>query len=51
MTRYIARAEHGGWDGILHGGVMFALMDEALGWAHYYHLAVVQQRLSGSSIS
>jgi len=33
---YIARAEHGGWNGILHGGVTFSLMDEALGWALYY---------------
>jgi len=33
---YKARAEHGGWSGILHGGVTFALMDEAFGWALYY---------------
>ncbi len=33
---YTARAEHIGWPGILHGGVTFALMDEALGWAVYF---------------
>ena len=36
VARYLARPEHGGWNGILHGGVTFALMDEALGWALYY---------------
>ena len=34
---YTARAEHGGWPGIVHGGVTFSLMDEALGWALYFH--------------
>ncbi len=34
---YTARAEHGGWPGILHGGVTFSLMDEALGWSLYFH--------------
>jgi acyl-coenzyme A thioesterase PaaI-like protein len=33
---YTARPEHTGWRGILHGGLTFALMDEALGWALYY---------------
>ena len=33
---YTARAEHVGWPGILHGGVTFSLMDEALGWAVYF---------------
>ena len=32
---YTARAEHCGWPGLLHGGVAFALMDEALAWALY----------------
>ncbi len=33
---YTARAEHGGWSGILHGGVTFSLMDEALGWSLFF---------------
>jgi acyl-coenzyme A thioesterase PaaI-like protein len=34
---YVARDEHGGWPGVLHGGVALALMDEALGWSLYFH--------------
>ena len=33
---YTARAEHCGWPGLLHGGVAFALMDEALAYALYF---------------
>ena len=33
---YTARAEHCGWPRLLHGGVAFALMDEALAWACYF---------------
>jgi len=33
---YTARVEHAGWPGILHGGVTFTLMDEALGWAVHF---------------
>jgi len=33
---YTARAEHAGWPGMLHGGVTFSLMDEALGWAVHF---------------
>ena len=33
---YTARAEHTGWPGIMHGGVAFLLMDEALAWALYF---------------
>jgi acyl-coenzyme A thioesterase PaaI-like protein len=34
--KYTARAEHCGWPGMLHGGVAFALMDEALAYALYF---------------
>ncbi len=30
---YVARAEHEGWPGIIHGGLLFTLMDEAVAWA------------------
>lgn len=33
---YTAQAEHEGWPGIMHGGMTFTLMDEALGWAVYF---------------
>jgi acyl-coenzyme A thioesterase PaaI-like protein len=36
-ARYVAIDEHGGWPGVLHGGVLLALMDEALGWSLYFH--------------
>ena len=32
-TTYRARPEHDGWPGMLHGGVLFALLDDAVGWA------------------
>jgi acyl-coenzyme A thioesterase PaaI-like protein/quercetin dioxygenase-like cupin family protein len=32
-TRYVARPEHEGWPGLLHGGVLFSLLDDAAGWA------------------
>jgi acyl-coenzyme A thioesterase PaaI-like protein len=32
-AEYVAREEHCGWPGILHGGVAFTLMDEALAYA------------------
>jgi acyl-coenzyme A thioesterase PaaI-like protein len=36
-AEYTARAEHCGWPGLLHGGITFALMDEALAYALYMH--------------
>jgi uncharacterized protein (TIGR00369 family) len=46
QAAYTARPEHGGWNGILHGGVTFALMDEAFGWSLYYQgLAAVTARV------
>src|SRR5258708_21579695 len=33
---YTARPEHAGLPGLLHGGVTFSLMDEALGWAVHF---------------
>ncbi len=35
-ARYTARREHEGWPGIVHGGLLFTLMDEALAWALAY---------------
>ena len=34
---YTAREHHAGWPGMLHGGLSLALMDEAFGWALYFH--------------
>lgn len=33
---YTAREEHCGWPGVLHGGMAFTLMDEALAYALYF---------------
>ncbi len=35
-AQYTARKEHCGWPGLLHGGVAFAMMDEALAYALYF---------------
>ncbi len=35
-AEYTARPEHTGWPGIVHGGLLFTLMDEALAWALAY---------------
>jgi uncharacterized protein (TIGR00369 family) len=34
-AEYVAQKEHCGWPGLLHGGVTFALMDEAFAYALY----------------
>ncbi len=36
VTRYTARAEHVGWPDVIHGGLLFTLMDEAVAWAVIY---------------
>lgn len=33
---YVARSEHAGWPSIIHGGLIFTLMDEAVAWACTY---------------
>ncbi len=33
---YVAQPEHCGWPGMVHGGIVFALMDEALAYALYF---------------
>ncbi len=32
-AEYVARAEHVGWPEVIHGGLLFTLMDEAVAWA------------------
>jgi uncharacterized protein (TIGR00369 family) len=33
---YTAHPEHAGWPGVIHGGLLFTLMDEAVAWACRY---------------
>ncbi len=35
-AEYQAQPEHAGWPGIIHGGLLFTLMDEAVAWACTY---------------
>ncbi len=35
-AEYTARAEHCGWPDMIHGGLLFTLMDEAVAWALVY---------------
>lgn len=46
---YTARVEHDGWPGLLHGGITFALMDEAVAWAAFFQgLRAVTARVEAS---
>jgi acyl-coenzyme A thioesterase PaaI-like protein len=35
IATFVARREHQGYPGFVHGGVVGALLDEAMGWATY----------------
>ncbi len=35
-AEYVARGEHVGWPEVIHGGLLFTLMDEAVAWAVIY---------------
>jgi uncharacterized protein (TIGR00369 family) len=35
-TVYVAEQKHQGWDGMLHGGVLAALLDETMAWAIFH---------------
>ena len=50
-AHYTARPDHGGWNGILHGGITFSRTHQALGWALFFQgkpsvTARVQTRFS-----
>jgi uncharacterized protein (TIGR00369 family) len=36
QTRFVARREHTGYDGTVHGGIVTALLDETMGWAIFH---------------
>jgi acyl-coenzyme A thioesterase PaaI-like protein len=35
-AEYTAQGDHVGWPGLMHGGLLFTLMDEAVAWAVCY---------------
>ena len=35
-TRFVPRREHTGYDGLVHGGIVTALLDETMGWAIFH---------------
>jgi uncharacterized protein (TIGR00369 family) len=35
-AEYVAAADHVGWPNLMHGGLIFTLMDEAVAWALCY---------------
>jgi acyl-coenzyme A thioesterase PaaI-like protein len=35
-AEYLASHDHVGWPGLIHGGLLFTLMDEAVAWALIY---------------
>ena len=35
-AEYTAHGDHVGWPGLMHGGLLFTLMDEAVAWAVCY---------------
>jgi uncharacterized protein (TIGR00369 family) len=36
QTRFSPRREHTGYDGLVHGGIVTALLDETMGWAIFH---------------
>lgn len=35
-TRFVAKREHTGYDGAVHGGIVAALLDETMGWTVFH---------------
>ncbi len=35
-TRYVGRQQDQGYDGLMHGGIVAALLDETMGWAIFH---------------